>query len=463
MKRKLVVLDIVGLTPGLLGENTPNLSALASDGFQASLRGVFPAVTCSAQSTMLTGALPRTHGIVGNGWYYRDLAEVLFWRQSNRLVTAPKVWETLRERRPGFTCAKIFWWYNMYSTADWSITPRPVYPADGRKLPGIYAEPPELRQVIERELGAFPFLSFWGPFSGLPSTAWITRTARIVIERYAPDLTLAYLPHLDYDFQRFGPSDKRCRDRLLEVDREAGELIRLARERDMEVLAVSEYGLAHVDGSVSLNRELRRQGFLRVRDTAVGEMLDTGACRAFAAADHQVAHVYVRDTADVAAVKEILEATDGVDFVLDEEGKRQHGLDHPRSGELVAVATPTKWFDYYYWLDDERAPDFARTVDIHRKPGYDPVELFLNPAMRLAKLRIFAKLVRMKLGFRTLLDVIPLDTSLVRGSHGRCAENARNGPLLISSTKRLETSELAMTDVAGFIQAVACGNAGFGD
>ena len=449
--RSVVVLNVVGLTPELLGEDTPALSKLAADGFQASLEPVLPAVTCTSQATLLTGTMPRDHGVVANGWYFRERAEVALWHQSNHLVAGKKVWERGRERAADFTCAKLFWWHNMYSSADWSVTPRPIYTADGRKLPSFYTSPQELKGRIEGELGNFPLFEFWGPTAGIGSTEWIARSAALVIDEHRPTLTLVYLPHLDYDLQRFGPRFDGLQGALRTVDRVAGELIEQARARDFEVVVLSEYGIRGVSDSVGINRLLRRAGFLKVQETLGWELLDAGASRAFAVSDHQLAHVYVRDAADVAAVRDLLAGTDGVDSVLDRDGKTAHGLDHPRSGELIAVAAPQRWFDYYYWLDDDRAPDFARTVDIHRKPGYDPVELFLDEQKRFVKLRVLAKLVKKRLGFRTLLDVIPLRPELVRGSHGRLPTHSSQGPLLISSSRRQERASLHMTEVADLI------------
>jgi predicted AlkP superfamily pyrophosphatase or phosphodiesterase len=449
--KRLLVMDIVGLTPSLIGPDTPNLAAVAREGFQAEIEPVLPAVTCSVQSTFLTGLPPRDHGIVGNGWYFRDLAEVAFWKQSNRLVAGKKVWERGRERDPSFTCAKLFWWFNMYSTADWSVTPRPVYPADGRKIPGIYAEPPELKERLERELGPFPLFQFWGPGAGIRSSEWIAGAARLVIEAHRPTLALVYLPHLDYDLQRRGPDGPGIREEVRAIDRVAGELIGCARALDMDVIALSEYGITPVTGSVSVNRVLRSAGFLRVQKALDRELLDAGASRAFAVSDHQVAHIYVSRVEDVGPVRRLLEATEGIDLVLDEEGKRAFGLDHPRSGELVAIARRDRWFDYYYWLDDRLAPDFAPTVDIHRKPGYDPVELFLDPKQRLVKLKILGKLARKSLGFRYLMDVIPLDPSLVRGSHGRVPDDPREGSVLLSSSKAGMRSRLPATGVQDLI------------
>jgi predicted AlkP superfamily pyrophosphatase or phosphodiesterase len=431
--RQTLVLDVVGLSPGLLGAHTPNLVALARQGASRPLQPVTPAVTCPVQATFLTGLPPSGHGVVGNGWYVRDLAEIGFWKQSHALVGGERVWEAARRRDPAFTCAQLFWWFNMYSSADFSVTPRPMYPADGRKLPDVYTEPADLREELQGALGTFPLFRFWGPAADIVSTRWIGEAARHVFTTRRPTLTLVYLPHLDYDLQRLGPAHPKVSTALREVDAVAGELIDLARKDGAAVVVLSEYGITEVRGAVHLNRVLREAGLLRVRVELGRELLDAGASAAFAVADHQVAHVYLRDPRRAAEVRGILEQVPGVERVLDEEGKRTFGLDHPRSGELVAISRPDRWFSYYYWRDDERAPDFARTVDIHRKPGYDPVELFLDPSLVFAKLKIGWTLARKALGFRTLMDVIPLDASLVRGSHGRPPDREEDGPIFITS------------------------------
>lgn len=431
--RPTLVLDVVGLTPSLLGRYTPNLNRLAERGGRRALRTVTPAVTCTVQTTMLTGLPPRDHGIVANGWYFRDLAEIWFWRQSNRLVAGERVWDAGRRIDPGFTCANLFWWYNMYSGADIGVTPRPMYPADGRKIPDCYAEPPELRDELTRQLGRFPLFQFWGPATGIASSAWIAKAARHVMATRKPALTLVYLPHLDYCLQRLGPRHPQVVRDLAEVDRLCGELIAEAEAAGGAVIALSEYAIVPVQRPVHVNRALREAGWVRVREELGRELLDPGASAAFAVADHQVAHIYVRDPARIGDVARLVEALPGVERVLDEDGKRAFGLDHPRSGELVALAEPDAWFTYYYWLDDARAPDFARTVDIHRKPGYDPAELFLDPALRWPKGAVGWRLLKRALGLRTLLDVIPLDAALVRGSHGRPTDDPEEGPVILSS------------------------------
>jgi predicted AlkP superfamily pyrophosphatase or phosphodiesterase len=435
--RPTAVLNVAGLTRALLGHDTPHLSALVADGAAAPVRAILPAVTCSAQATFLTGTLPREHGIVGNGWYFRDLAQVMFWRQSNQLVRGEKVWESARRRDPACTCAKMFWWFNMYSTADWAVTPRPIYPADGRKIVDIYSQPADLRARLVAELGAFPFFNFWGPQADIRSSQWIADASMLVDRWHSPTLLLVYLPHLDYNLQRFGTSDPRIRADLRAIDEICGTLIAHCRERGRRVLVLSEYGLVDVAGPVHINRALREAGLLAVRDELGTDALDPGASDAFAVSDHQVAHVYVREPARVADVQGVLERLPGIERVLDRNAQASVGLDHERSGDLVAVAVPDRWFTYYHWLDDARAPDYARTVDIHRKPGYDPAELFLDPGLALPKVRIAATLARKALGFRYLMNVIPLDASLVRGSHGRVTDRLEDGPLCITSEKDL--------------------------
>jgi predicted AlkP superfamily pyrophosphatase or phosphodiesterase len=385
---------------------------------------------------LVTGLPPAGHGAVGNGWYFRDLSEVWLWRQSNRLVAGEKIWEAAKKRDPEFTCAKMFWWYNMYSSADFSATPRPMYPADGRKIPDHYAHPPGLRDELNAKLGMFPLFKFWGPVADITSSEWIARATLHVMESRKPTLTLCYLPHLDYNLQRLGPDlgHPRVVKDLQEIDAVCGELIDAAGRDGKHVVVVSEYGITPVRDAVHINRALREVGLIQVRVEMGRELLDAGASAAFAVADHQVAHIYVDAPERSAEVKALIEGLDGVERVLDEAGKRACGLDHPRAGELVAVSKPDRWFSYYYWLDDARAPDFARTVDIHRKPGYDPVELFTDPAIRWPMLAVAWRLGKRKLGLRTLLDVISLkDTRLVKGSHGRLTDDPQHGPLVISS------------------------------
>ncbi|MEV5692668.1 alkaline phosphatase family protein [Micromonospora globbae] len=457
MSRRLVVLDVVGLTPRLLA-HMPRLRAVAERGFRAELGTVLPAVTCSVQSTFLTGEPPSGHGIVGNGWYFRDLGDVLLWRQHNALVGGEKLWQAARRAEPGYTVANVCWWYAMGADVDWTITPRPVYYADGRKEPDCYTDPPQLHDALTGRLGTFPLFSYWGPGAGLASSAWICRAAEQILADHSPDLTLVYVPHLDYDLQRYGPSSPRAAAAAAELDGVLGPLLDAAEARDATVVALSEYGITDASRPVDVNRLLRAEGLLRVHTQAGMEYLDPWTSRAFAVADHQVAHVYVRDPADVPAVAKLCAGLPGVAEVLDAEGKAAHGLDHPRAGELVLVAEPDAWFTYYYWLDDARAPDFARLVEIHRKPGYDPAELFFDPAApAAAKRRAAVALARKKLGMRYLMNVVGLDAGAraVRGSHGRLPAHPADGPVLLCSDRSAARERIAATEVKGLLLELA--------
>jgi predicted AlkP superfamily pyrophosphatase or phosphodiesterase len=416
---------------------------------------VVPAVTCTAQASLLTGALPSRHGIVGNGWLFRDTGEVRFWQQSNRLLQAEPLYTTARHRAQQqgrtFRCAKLFWWFNQGAPVDVSVTPKPHYAADGNKAFGITGTPEGLTTSLEKQLGAFPFPTFWGPLAGLPCTQWIAQCAALVLCNQRPDLLLVYLPHLDYDPQRFGPAGCDLPRLVRQLDEACSPLLDEARASGAQVWVVSEYGHVGVNRAIEPNRALRRAGLLSVRPGPFGEILETFTSRAFAVCDHQLAHVYVADPADVPRVRDLLAELPGVARVLAGEERDEIGLLHERSGELVALSQPNAWFAYPFWLEDRLAPDYARTVDIHRKPGYDPCELFFDPRLWWPRGRAALRLLQKKLGFRTLLDVIPLDTGLVKGSHGVPAVDPADRPLLIGAGPAPPGEVLPMTAVRDLI------------
>lgn len=424
--KRVAVLNVVGLCRRELLE-MPLLSAWAKEREVTSFQPAFPAVTCTAQATYLTGLSPAAHGIVGNGWYDREAAEVKFWKQSNHLVKGDKLWELIKKDHPEATCAKWFWWYNMYASADYTMTPRPMYPADGRKVFDVYSLPMALRDEVKEELGDFPFPAFWGPRAGIASSQWIADSARWIERREQPTLNLIYLPHLDYCLQKYGPGAPENQAELAALDTLLHELISDLESRDIEVVVLSEYGISKVSRVVHLNRIFRKKGWITIKDELGLEQLDCGASRVFAVADHQVAHVYCNDPRLLPEVRNLLHETSGVGEVRD----GWDGLGGERGGDLVAVANGDAWFSYYYWEDDEKAPDFARTIDIHRKPGYDPAELFLDPNLKFPQFKVAAFLAKKKLGLRGLLDVIPLDAELVKGSHGRDQVPEDEQPILI--------------------------------
>lgn len=435
--KKTVVINVVGLTHELIGEHTPFLSTYIQNAKIGYIKPVLPAVTCSAQSCYVTGKWPSEHGIVGNGWYFRDECEIRFWRQSNKLVTAPKIWDAAKQLDPNFTCSNMFWWYNMYSSVDIAGTPRPIYAADGRKFSDCYTTPADLRNTLQSELGTFPLFDFWGPKTSIHSSRWIAEAAMLSEKKFPTTLTLIYLPHLDYHLQRVGPHGSGVEKDLREIDQVVADLTAFYEAQEARVIILSEYGITDVNHPISLNRVFREHGLIEVREELGREYLDMGRSKAFALADHQLCHIYVNDKSKLHEIRTLIEKVPGVADVYGEDGKKLHHLDHIRSGELVAVADKDSWFTYYFWFDDQKAPDYARTVDIHRKPGYDPLELIIDPTIRFVKLKIMFKLLQKKLGFRYLLDFIPLDASLIKGSHGRYPDTEKQGPLIISKEKNL--------------------------
>lgn len=446
MSQRLALIDVVGLTTGLIEKHGSFLKQWSARRSVSTFPPAFPAVTTTAQSTYLTGTPPSTHGVVGNGWYDRADAEHKFWKQSNHLVHGKKVWEVLKESHPGFTCAKLFWWYNMYSTADYTITPRPMYPADGRKVFDIYTHPMSLREEIKADLGDFPFFTFWGPKAGIPCSKWIAQSARWVEEKEEPNLNLIYLPHLDYVLQQEGPNGESVASEFENIERVLSDLIPYLESRGVEVMIVSEYGISEVSQPIHLNRLFREQGWITIKEELGLEHLDLGASKVFAIADHQVAHIYCNDQSLKPTVRALLEQTTGVEQVID--GLTEFGAETggDRAGDFIVESTPESWFTYYYWMDEALAPDFARCIDIHRKCGYDPVELFINPKLSFRSLKIATFLLKKKLGFRALMDVIPLDATLVKGSHGRKDVPPEEQPVFIGKN-HINKAEDVFTEI----------------
>jgi predicted AlkP superfamily pyrophosphatase or phosphodiesterase len=442
---KTVVIDIVGLSSSVIGNHTPFLSEYISTRKLQRILPMLPAVTTSVQSTYVTGKWPSEHGIVGNGWYDKTDAEIKFWKQSNKLVQSEKIWDRAKKGDPSFTVSKMFWWYNMYSTADYAVTPRPNYLADGRKMPDCYSYPASLRDELQHELGQFPLFKFWGPGADITSTKWIADASVFTDKKYDPRLTLIYLPHLDYSLQKYGTDIEKISTHLGEIDKIVEDLIKYYTTTNARIILLSEYGISNVSVPVHINRVLRQNDLLEIRVERGLELLDAGASKAFAVADHQVAHVYLNDPSVYEKVKNIISVIPGVSKILDKEQQKAYHIDHERSGDFVLMANENSWFTYYFWLDDEVAPDYARAVDIHKKPGYDPVELFMT-----SKARAGYKLLRKKAGLRYVMDVIPLDASLVKGSHGSIEVNENFHPVLVTD-KGFGSEPLLPTDIYNII------------
>eukprot|EP01119_Soliformovum_irregulare_P022678 TRINITY_DN7811_c0_g1_i1.p1 TRINITY_DN7811_c0_g1~~TRINITY_DN7811_c0_g1_i1.p1 ORF type:complete len:482 (-),score=132.61 TRINITY_DN7811_c0_g1_i1:3-1352(-) len=426
------------------------------------IRPAFPAVTCVSQTTYLTGKSPSDHGIISNGYYDKECCEIRNWHQSAKLVKSRRIFDEMKAKAQSenktFTSFVNCWWHTMYdSNIDYLVTPRPQYLQDGGKLPDCYTSPPDLRDRLQNVLGKFPLGKFWGPLTSIASSEWIATASKMVDEWYDPTLSLIYLPHLDYCLQKYGPLDKEIVPlHLKEIDKVVGDLIQFYTNRGAKIIILSEYGISPVHRVIHPNRILRQNGFVAVRSENGGETLDCGVSRAFCYSDHQVGHVYVRDKSDIPNVKRILQKTPGIRYVLD--ANEQNDYAYPmatskslqshhseRSGDLTVIADSDAWLSYYYWLDDAQAPDFARCVAIHRKPGYDPAEMFFrheNPL--LGKLWLFFKLFLVYiLHIRTSVDASPIRCDMIRGSHGVIPEDVNYRPVFLGGGTKKKSNLIA--------------------
>ena len=422
-------LSIPGLRAGDL-DRMSKLASLFTGGHRATLRSSFPAVTWPAQANMLTGKLPASHGVIANGFYWRDRNEVEMWTAGNEVIESPQIWDLMKERRPELTSAAWFPMLSKRCGADYVCMPAPVHNPDGSESMWCYTKPTELYGALLDSLGHFPLQHFWGPVANIQSTKWILDSAAITVQRFAPNFFYLYLPHLDYAAQRSGPDSEAAQAALAELDEVIGEFasqVQSSLPGRADWIAVSEYTIGDVNHVVYPNRILREAGLLQVVATEQGEALDFAGSAAWALVDHQFSHIFVREAEQVSAVRALFEGRAGVARVLAGDDRAALGMNHPRSGEVIVVSVPESWQAYYWWLDDAQAPSFARTVDIHRKPGYDPIELFWNKEA----------------------GGVPLDATLVRGSHGAPHER-EDGVMLSSQPLPVAIQD---TEVAGHVLA----------
>lgn len=424
----------------------PRLAALTASGGAATLTPSFPCVTWPVQANMLTGCLPREHGVVANGFYWREQQSVEMWTASNERIERPQIWDLLHQRDPAVTSAVWFPMLSKRCGADYVCMPAPVHNPDGSESLWCYTKPTELYGTLRESLGDFPLQHFWGPMANIRSTAWIVDSAIRAAGQFKPQFFYVYLPHLDYASQKFGPDSFQQMQAVQELDEQIGKLVdgfgEVYAPHELVWLAASEYAVTPVQHVLYPNRMLRDAGLLRVREEAGEEYLDFANSDAWCLVDHQFSHVFVRNQqADVIQrVRQLFANTNthtntdthvaGIAEVLVGADRAKYGMDHARSGEVILISTPDSWQAYYWWQDDRRAPPFARSVDIHRKPGYDPVELFIDLPTKS----------------------IPLDATLVRGSHGAPATSpAQKGVLLTSQAGLLTRTEFVDTDIAALV------------
>jgi len=434
MPKNVVLLSVPGLREKDV-QGMKRLRELLAGGEIADLVPSFPCVTCPVQANMTTGKLAREHGVVANGFYRRDRQQVEMWTAPNDCIAEPQLWGLLSERDPALKSAVWFPLHSKECQAEYVCTPAPIHNPDGSESLWCYTRPTELYGTLRDRLGHFPLKHFWGPLANVRASEWIADSASYAARTWQPNFFYIYLPHLDYAAQRSGPDSAAAGAAVAELDQLVGKLAEGFREAygdDLLWLVAGEYAIVPVGHVAYPNRLLREAGLLRVREEDDGEHLDLAASRAWALVDHQFSHVFVADAeeATVRKVADLFDGEPGIAEVLVGGDLHRYGLNHPRSGELVLVSTAESWQAYYWWLSDDRAPAFARTVDIHRKPGYDPVELCLDPATKS----------------------IPLEAGLVKGSHGAPAVDSRQKATIVSSEPGLFPGvSINDTDVFGAV------------
>lgn len=365
-------------------------------------RPVFPALTCVAQASFRTASPPAVHGMVANGLWFPELKKVLFWEQSAALVEGPRIWDGLRAR--GRRVGLMFWQQSLGESVDLVLSPRPIHKHEGGMIQDCYSQPPDLyERLCDRLKRKFNLMHYWGPLAGRRSSEWIADAVCAVMRdpSWSPDLLLAYLPHLDYDLQRFGPESvqaERARAVLADL---LTRMVQSASEAGYAWLIFGDYAIGKVEApAVFPNRALRRAGLFWTRTIKGMAYPDFFNSPAFAIVDHEIAHVYVRDAATRQKVREVLAHLEGVEAVVEGDALRSLGIAHRRCGDLVLIARRGSWFAYPWWEERREAPDYATHIDIHNKPGYDPCELFWGwPPLSIS-----------------------LDTRRLKGSHGRCGE-----------------------------------------
>ena len=401
MIQHVIVIDIVGLEEKHLNSGLlPTISAFAEKGESSKMKPVFPAVTSTVQTSFLSGEYPNRHGIISNGFMDRETYNVSFWEQYNSLVKVPRIWDIIKNKNINFKTAVLFWQNTLYSNSDIIITPKPIHLENEMEM-WCYSKPVGYYEEIMKQIGEFDLSSYWGPLASSLSSEWITKAAQYTIEKSRPNFMFTYIPHVDYSAQRFGKESNQVSDDLVLADSIVEKIIDSTKKsktyENTQFIIFSEYSFNNVNCAIPINIILRNNGLLNVRKIGDKEYVDFEFSQAFAVVDHQIANIYLKSPQDKERIVSILKKISDIDIIITGVEKKFFNIDHERAGDIIVVANRDKWFSYYWWYDENIAPSFTRMVDIHRKPGYDPLELFFDSKKRS----------------------IPFDTGLLKASHGR--------------------------------------------
>jgi predicted AlkP superfamily pyrophosphatase or phosphodiesterase len=397
MKQKILLVQVAALGYNFLKRYIDTNSFFGLE--IKPIKSVFPALTSTVQATMRTAALPAKHGIVANGFFFKDLHKPLFWEQNSGLVEGRRIWDKFRKN--GGQVAQMFIQQSLGPDSDIYFSPAPVHKHHGGMIIDCISKPVSLNARLKKELGPFPLSSYWGPLASKISSEWIADSAISVMNNEKPDLLYVYLPHLDYDLQRFGPVSQQGWRAFWELLAIIKKLSESASKSGYKKLFFSDYAITPANEVIYPNQTLMNNGFFKTRN--VNGMLypDFHSSAAFSVVDHQIAHVYVFDLDKTGEAFTALQKMEGIYKILDIGGKTEAGVDHIRSGDFILIAKKGFWFDYRWWNEKAQAPDYATHVDIHNKPGYDPCELF----------------------FGWPPGSISQDPRKIKGSHGRVDDN----------------------------------------
>ena len=434
MSKHLIFLSIPALRARDI-ENMPHLQAIFANQTLSRIKHSFPAVTWPSQAAVLTGKLPSEHGVTANGFFWRDKNDVEMWTAWNEVIEAPQLWESLRQIDSRINSLAWFPMLSKGCSADYICMPAPIHQPDGIEDLWCYTKPREFYGELLERLEHFPLKHFWGPLANIKSSQWIADSAVIAAKKFQPNFLYIYVPHLDYAAQKDGPDSPAALAAVAELDKLIGKFqseINEAIDGQVDWMVASEYTVTAVDHVAFPNRLLREAGLLVVKEVDGLELLDFENSLAWALVDHQFSQVYVRDANPLVIdqVVGLFQAADGIDQVISMSDRNAIGMDHERAGEVVLLSAKNSWQAYYWWNDDAKAPSFARTVDIHQKPGYDPVELHVDMATRS----------------------IPLDASLIKGSHGLPATlDEQKGVLLRSFETTDSKDEFVDTELNGVV------------
>ncbi len=377
MKKKILVIQVAALSWDLIeSNNAKNMHGLNFH----SANSIFPAVTCTAQASFRTAATPAEHGMVANGLFNKQLKKVLFWEQTASQVSGPRIWDSFKAN--GGTVGMMFWQQILGEDADLILSPAPIHKHHGGMIQDCYSKPAELYPFLKDKTSRpFNLMNYWGPLASPKSSQWITDAtcALLANTEKSPDLLFTYLPALDYDLQRFGPNSPRVQKSWKSVTKQLQQLIDAANKNGYEFLIFGDYAITPCEhGAIHPNKALREAGLLATRDIQGMQYLDLYASRAFAVADHEIAHIHIADETDIPAAKAALEAIPSIEKVMDKNEQENAGVANLSSGELLAVVKDGYWMSYRWWDNPKQAPDYASHMDIHNKPGFDPCELFFG-------------------------------------------------------------------------------------